>query len=479
MTKDKTLVAPPAPLTPPARQSLEAASTTSSRMLASNYKNRYLAQSVPFEESGLSGLVRLALFLLVLLVTAFFVWASYFTLDEVAHASGEVISAAPVQRIQHLEGGIVADILAREGDIVQADQVLVRLDPQTATTALNKMRAERLVLLAWQVRLQAFLQDTKVDFSVLLAQGGEMASKLEMVNVIKNQQQLLQAQRQARESQRNLTKLQAERFQTEIDTLLGQKIHLATRIRLSNEQKAAHEDGLAKGATSRLEVVQAEQKVNDAQSDFLRNQGLLAKAKKERLEKLMELSKREDSSREKAFGELGKVNAELSKLEEGMAEMMDRVARLEIRSPLAGIIQDMPVNTVRGVLAPGALIAEIVPIGLVGYLQVQIRTLDVGHVAVGQRVTVNVLAYDFARYGGIEGHLESISPTTFQDESGGEPYYKGVIRLVKNYVGNIPKVNEVLPGMTVQADVHTGSKTLMEYLLKPIYASVNQAFRER
>ena len=468
-------------LTDVSTQSLEVTSTflLSKLLLATHHRNCYLAQSVSFEASGLSGLVRVALLLVSLMVIFFFVWASYFTMDEAAHASGQVISASPVQRIQHLEGGLVQEILVQAGDIVQQGQILVRLDPQAAQTALNQMRAERLVLRVWQARLQAFLEEAALDFSAAFSVGDELPSKYDMGNVIKNQEQLLQAQRQSRESHRNLLNIKAERYQSEMDTLLGQARFFKTRIRLSNAQLAAYKDGLAKGATSRLDVILAKQRVNDAKSDHLRNLGLLAKARKERQETLMELTKHEDEDREKALEALSKVSAELSKLEEGMAQTMDRVERLEVRSPVHGIIQEMPVKTVRGVLAPGSLIAEIVPMGLVRYLEVQIRTLDVGHLALGQQVMVHVLAYDFARYGGIEGVLASISPTTFQETDGKEPYYKGVIRLHKNYVGNQPKVNEVLPGMIVQADIHTGSKTLMEYLLKPIYASMDKAFLER
>ena len=448
-------------------------------LLAGQQRNRSLVQSLLFENSGPSGLIRTALLLVFLAVAAFFAWAAYFTIDEVAHVSGQVISSAPVQRIQHLEGGIVQEILVQDRAVVRQGQVLVRLEPQAAETALNQLRTDRLVLLAWQVRLKAFLDDSTADFSAILAEGEGYSNQLDMRKVIQSQEHLLHAQRQARQSQRALLQTKAERFQTEVDTVSAQRIFLEKRIRLAKEQQSVHEDGLAKGATSRLDVVFAEQRVNDAQSESMQNKGLLTKAQQERQEALQELAKREDDVREQTLRELGKVTAELSKLEEGMDEIKDRVARLEVRSPVDGIIQDMPVKTVRGVLAPGALIAEIIPIGLVRFLEVKISTLDVGHVVLGQLVSVNVLAYDFARYGGLDGSLESISPTTFLESEGVEPYYKGIIRLHKNYVGNQPSINEVLPGMVVQADIHTGSKTLMEYLLKPIYASVDRAFRER
>ncbi len=455
-----------------ARQSPKplAVAPASSLPTATYQRNRYLAQSVLFEESGLSRLVRLALLLVALGVLLFFAWASYFTIDEVAHTPGQVISALPVQRIQHLEGGIVQEILVRERDVVQAGQVLVRLDPQASQTTLRQAQAEQANLLAWQIRLQAFLDDSEPDFSPLPP---------ESAGVVDSQIALLAAQRQARESQRTLLNLQAKGHLQEVEQLQGQLPFIETRIQLAQEQKTAHENALRKGASSRQDVIHAEQQLNDAQVELQRNRDQQARARKEWQETLLDLAKREDDLREKSLGELSKVTAELKKVGQGLAQAADRVARLEVRSPVDGVVQEMPVKTVRGVLTPGALIAEIVPIGPVRFLEVRIRTLDVGHLAVGQRVTVNVSAYDFSRYGGIDGTLESISPTTFQESDGKEPYYKGLIRLHKTYVGHRPKVNEVLPGMVVQADIHTGAKTLMEYLLKPIYSSIDQSFRER
>ena len=442
--------------------------------MATYQRNHYLAQSVLFEESGLSGLIRIALLLVSLGLLFFIVWASYFTIDEMAHAPGQVISVTPVQRIQHLEGGIVQEILVREGDIVHPGQVLIRLDAQNALTTLQKARAEQATLLAWQIRLRTFLDES------LNGQRGNFSAVAEKFSaVINSQQRLLEAQRQARENQRILLNAQADGHAAEKKQLQAQVKFLQTRLRLAKEEKAAHESALRKGAASRQDVVRTEQQLNEAELEYQRNLDQQARADKEQRETLLELAKQEGDLREKALGELSKVTADLGKVKEGIIQASDRVARLEVRSSVHGIIQDMPVKTVRGVLVPGAIIAEIVPIGPVRFLEARLRTLDVGHLAVGQRVTVNVTAYDFSRYGGIDGTLESISPTTFQESDGSEPYYKGMIRLHQNHVGKRPKVNEVLPGMEVQADIHTGAKTLMEYLLKPIYSSIDKAFRER
>lgn len=434
------------------------------------HRNRYLAQSVLLEESELSGLVRTGLMFISLAVVSFFAWAFYFTIDEMAHASGQVISSKPVQHIQHLEGGIVQEIRVAERDLVQPGQILVRLDPQSAQTELNKMEADRVSLLAWQERLMALLEERLADFSGV----SDHFSR-----VIESQKQLLQVQHEARENRRKMVKLKWKGFQSQIFNLIKQDESIKVRLKLAKEQYSVQKEGFDKGVTSRLDLVRSEQNINEAEGVWLRNLGQLVKIRKEQSENQNDLIRQEDEHREATWQELGKVTAQLSKVEESMAQLLDRVKRLDVVSPVHGIIQEMQIKTVRGILAPGSLIAEIVPIGPIRYAEVRIRSLDIGHVSLGQWVTVQVTAYDFARYGGIDGTLESISPSTFQEDQGVEPYYKGIIRLHKNHVGNNPKTNEILPGMMVQADIHTGSKTLMEYILKPIYASMDQAFRER
>ena len=138
----------------------------------------------------------------------------------------------------------------------------------------------------------------------------------------------------------------------------------------------------------------------------------------------------------------------------------------------------LKVNTEGGVIQPGQPIMEVVPVDRNLIVESRITTRDVGHVQVGQRAKIKIDTYDFARYGSVRGTLVSISATTFQDDDG-RPYYKGIIKLDRVYVGYNPKVNPITPGMTVQAEVITGSKSVLSYLLKPIYTTLQSGFRER
>ena len=190
------------------------------------------------------------------------------------------------------------------------------------------------------------------------------------------------------------------------------------------------------------------------------------------------LAELETRLRNDALAEMGALTVELAQVDEAKAKLEDRLARLEVHAPVRGIVKGLGVNTVGGVIAPGQAILEIVPVEAELVVESRLSTRDIGHVEVGQPVTVKITTYDFGRYGSIPGRLQSISASTFEEE-GEEPYYKAVIALERNHVGADPLRNLVLAGMTVQADITIGEKTLLSYLLKPVYKSVSEAFRER
>ena len=175
---------------------------------------------------------------------------------------------------------------------------------------------------------------------------------------------------------------------------------------------------------------------------------------------------------------MGFVTNELAQVNSLLDKLYDRVRRLKILSPIDGVIKGLKVHTAGGVISAGAIILEIMPLNEELLVETRITTRDVGHVEIGQPANIKVTAYDYARYGSISGELKMISTSTFLDKQG-DLYYKGVISMDRDYVGNDPQVNKVFPGMTVQADIKTGRKTLLEYLLKPIVSSIGNGFRER
>ena len=178
-----------------------------------------------------------------------------------------------------------------------------------------------------------------------------------------------------------------------------------------------------------------------------------------------------------ALTEMGNTTGEIAQVKESITKLQDRVNRLEIKSPVSGIVKGLKTNTLKGVIQPGEEIMQIVPANAME-IEAQINPKDIGNTQVGQDVTIKVSAYDYSRFGSIEGKLHAISASTFLDDNK-KPFYKAFIKMDQLYVGKDPKENRVSVGMTVIAEIHTGKKTLLQYLTKPVYNAVKTSFRER
>ncbi|NGZ06924.1 MAG: HlyD family type I secretion periplasmic adaptor subunit [Magnetococcales bacterium] len=434
-----------------------------------NRQQRFLAQSMILEEGGLPVLIRATGMAVSLAVVTFLVWASFSVLEEVAPATGEVVTQHAIQNIQHLEGGIVRQILVKEGQIVAANEPLIRLDAAPILPELKQLQARRHSLALLIERQRAFLEERAPNFDSPVPEYRMLAQ---------DQSTLLDTQRAHQHSSEEVIRRQIAQKQVQIKEMNTQLTPLSHRLGLLNEELTIQEQGLAKGLVSQLAVLATKREKSRAVEEITRLRGSIAQTRAE-VEELQErLKEGEEQRRHEARKELNNALAEQLQIDEQIVRLDNRIQRLEITTPVRGIIQELGVNTVQGVIPPGGVVARIVPVGETLDAEIRITTRDIGHIKVGQPVTIKVLTYDYARYGTIQGELRSISPDAFLDEKQ-QPYFKGLVRLATHYLGTRPGMNEILPGMTVQADIHTGSKTLMTYLLKPIYASINESFRER
>ncbi len=430
---------------------------------------RFLAQSVVLEEVGIPGVVRIAIFTVCIAVAGFVFWAAITEVDEVAATTGEVVPSGQVQMIQHLEGGIISEILIREGDLVEPGEVLLRLDPKAAHAELAQTEVRRAGLLLKAERLRAFGEKREPDFSFV---GEEYAS------LVRDQQTIFEIQEDTKRNRRNVLLKQIDQRSSDVDLFEDQEVTMERNIAILEEELSMRETLFKKGLSPKIVYLDIKRQVNQAQGDFTKLQGEWQRASEALDEARARLAEEEAKSREQALSEMGPVTREIAQVTETLNRLEDRVRRLDIKAPVRGIVKGLKANSVRGVLAPGAVIMEIVPMDKELIVEARITTNDVGHVRPGLPVKVKVLTYNYARYGGITGVLKSVSATTFMNEKN-MPYYKGTVILDRNYVGFDPEKNRVLPGMTVQADIKTGKKTLLQYLLKPVYSSVDRSFRER
>ncbi len=436
-------------------------------------QTRYLAQSVLLEEGGSSGLIRFATLAIAAVVTAFIIWAAITDIDEVAVALGEVVPAGQVQNVQHLEGGIISEILVSAGDIVEAGQVLLRLDLSASLSELEQMQARRVGLAFKAERLRAFASGRQPDFEAVVGSG-------RYLEMIEDQKSIFESQMVSRIARREVIDKQIEQRKADLRPFDKREANLMGSIKLLREELAMREKLLKDGLTTKVVVLNLKREINQTEGDLSRIKGereVGQEALKESENRMTELN---SEIGENTLTEMGGVTAELAQVRETIAKLRDRVRRLEIKAPVRGIVKGMQTHTtVGGVIPPGGVVLVVVPLGEELVVEARISTRDIGHVRVGLPVTTKVVTYDFSRYGGITGELKDISATTFLDEMTGEPYYRGTVSLDRSYAGFDPERNQVLPGMTVQADIHTGKKTLLQYLLKPVYVAIKQGFHER
>lgn len=431
---------------------------------------RFMAQYVQLEEQGVSGLSKMAIYIVTLILAAFIIWANFMKVEEVAVTFGTVVPKGSVRSVQHLEGGIVKATYVEEREVVEAGQLLVELDEKQVGAELAQTRQRLLILELREERLRATAGGREPDFSEW---------KNSAVSMIRDQQNIYNSFVDRVESQKLVFLQQQQQKNEEINAAQEQQNAVMRQLNLIREEVGMRQKLYERGHGSKVSYLEVKRTYAAMESEFSRLVGQEQAA----IEALGEIQERvldlEKTERKNILGELDVVTAEIAQVRELIHRLEDRVTRLKIIAPVHGFVKDIKVRSEGGVIAPGGILMDIVPIDDELRIETRISTKDVGHVNLGQNVTIKVTSFDFARYGSVNGVLENISATTYIDEKDGTPYYKGIVKLDVPYVGSEPSENRILPGMTVQADILTGNKTLFQYLLKPIYVSLQQSFRER
>ncbi|OIQ95899.1 type I secretion system membrane fusion protein PrsE [mine drainage metagenome] len=428
--------------------------------------DRYLADPIVFEEGGVRPLVRASILTVVAIVLAMAVWASLTEVKEVASTNGAVVPSSNVRQIQHVEGGQIAQVLVREGQLVEKGAVLVRFDPVQIQTELAQVKAREAGLELRAERLRAFAAGRVPDFPA-----DDRSSPQE-----KDQEAIFLSQEKNRtDAIQVLTKQQAER-QSEVDLYRQQIASLEPQIDLAQKEEGIRDEGFRMGLNSKLVLIQAQRETARLDGEKVRLIGQLKTAQDALAEAQNHLTEQRSKLAQDALTEMGTVSTELAQVREATAKQEDRLAHVNVMAPVRGLVQELKVTGPGSVVPPGGEIMKLVPVDDELKVETRIQPRDIGHVAVGQKVMVKVSSYDFSRFGGVQGVLEQVSPTTFLDEEK-KPYYRGVVKLAHPYVGT--EKDRILPGMVVQADIETGQKTVLQYMLKPVVLAFQQAFHER
>lgn len=402
-------------------------------------------------------------------IVACVVWASITEIRELAIASGQLEPSGSVQQVQHLEGGIVSELLVREGEIVESGTALVRLQPTAANSDLAQLRV-RSAALSLQIERQTAALEARIpDFGDLGKRYPDLAT---------DQMRTFETEREQHTQTKDSLIARVEQKLVESEALHSEAESLKRQLEIDQEQLDIRKQLREKGFASKATVLEAQRAYERTNSDLISVRGRLQSTQEGLNEARIRLLEVDAEFNNRMTEERTRASAELAELRENIAKHQDRVTRLLVRAPVKGIVQELVPNALGQVIQPGEMIAQIVPMEQELIAEVRIEPKDIGHIEVGDRADVKITTFDVARFGAIPGKVDKISASTFQNEEG-DPYYKAVIRLETNSVGLGAERHLVLPGMVVSAEIVTGSKSLTRYLLKPIFRSLDIAFTER
>ena len=377
-----------------------------------------------------------AIYLLCLIVVAAGAWAALSPVDVITRAQGKVVPDGQEQVIASLEGGLLRAVLVREGDLVEVGADLVQLDPTRVAAQQNEGRARQFALLGTAARLSAEANGRALSVPAELRAAGAAGSA-----IVAAETDALQARRRVLE-----------------DSVSASRSNIA----LLEQELATARQMAERGLMSEVEVMRLDRQRNDL---------------------LMQVQERLNRFRQDAATELVRVNGELAQLAPQQVAKVDAVQRTTLKSPVRGIVKNVRMTTVGGVVGAGAPIMEIVPQGDRVLVEARIAPADIGFVHAGLPVTVKLSTYDFYTYGGLEGTIEVISPDALGEERPGSSqdttYYKARIRADASRLRTATgRPLTVLPGMTASVEIRTGERSVLEFLVSPMLKG-REAFRER
>lgn len=413
--------------------------------------------------------------LLLVMIALFFVfftlWANFATLDEVTRGQGKIIPSSEVQAMQTIDAGIVDEILVKEGDQVEAGQVLARLSDIEASSDLGANRARYLGLLASITRLQAEAEGkTEVVFPPEVQK--------EVPNSVTEELNSFRANQRQRDGQKKVLQEQLTQREQEVDELNSRIGDLRGVISLQRDEKNMIAPLVAKGSAPKLELMQLERAIKEKSAELNGHEASLPRAKSAIDEAKARLADLESTMKAEAQKELSAKLTEMNEIRERLTALKERKTRKEIRSPVSGTIQDITVKTLGGVVKPGEDFIKIVPKDDQLIVEARVKPSDRAFIYPGQPAVIKLTAYDFAVYGGLKGELLDISADTFEDEKG-DTYYRVRLRTYETQLKRKNEVLPIIPGMVASVDILTGKKTIMQYLMKPLIKTLDDAMNER
>jgi len=417
-------------------------------------------QQEPLRARAVLRAVGVALLLLLL-------WAAIAEIDEVTRGQGKVIPSSQLQVIQSVDGGIVSEILVREGQIVDKGQLLLKIDETRFVSSLRENRAEYISLLAKAARLRALAEDKP------FAMPPEVEKEFPLIAA--QERSLYDSRRMELEAQVGIARQQLAQRNQELVEVRARRDSAAHGHELTMQELNATKPLLGSGAVSEVEIIRLERDVSRFRGERDQAAAQINRIHAAIAEAARKIEEVELNFRNEARIQLADVSAKINSLSESSTALSDRVKHSSVTSPVRGTVKRLLFNTVGGVVQPGNPVVEIVPLEDTLLIEANIQPKDIAFLRPGQEAVVRFTAYDFAIYGGLDAVLEHIGADTITDEQG-NTFYICRVRTHKSSLGeNLP----IMPGMVAEVDIKTGKKTVLSYLMKPVLRAKMHALTER
>ena len=407
---------------------------------------------------------------IVLLLTVALLWASQARLDEVATAFGEVIPVGQVKTIQHLEGGIIAEMFVTEGSLVATGSPLVRLDLTESDTREAELSVTLDGLMLRRARLDAEAHDTELSFPDEVAQRRPEAAQ--------NERNAFNARIAEQRSVLNSLEEQIKQRESDLRQMQAEEATLRQQLALAQQNLEIANDLIVDGLISKLDHLAAQAEVERLSGQLSAAREGLPSAESALAEARERLNETHLAFQRNALEELSSVDLAIQTTREELTRATAVSRRTLIVSPIDGVVKSLRFHTIGAVVRPGEAIMDIVPTDEQLVIEARLNPQDVGYVRVGQPAVVKISTYDYIRYGVLQATVVQVSPDSHQDENG-NTYFRVIAATDRTYLGQEPGDLPITSGMEATLDIHTGTNTVMHYLLKPVLKLKSEAFRER
>ncbi|BAN50026.1 HlyD family type I secretion periplasmic adaptor subunit [Metapseudomonas resinovorans] len=414
--------------------------------------------------------VRLTIWTLVGFTLFMVLWANFAKIDEVTRGEGKAIPSSKLQKIQNLEGGIVSELFVREGQVVEVGDPLLRLDPTRFESNVGETEADRTSMQLRVERLSAEVEDRPLQIS-------EELRKIAPEQAASEEALYSSRQLQLQEEVAGLEEQLVQRRQ-ELQEFLSKQAQFRNSLQLLRQEISISEPLVAEGAISKVEVLRLRRAEVENRGELEATSLAIPRAESAIKEAERKIAETRSRFRSEALTQLNEARTELNKANATGKALEDRVKRTLVTSPVRGIVKQLLVNTIGGVIQPGSDLVEIVPLDDTLLVEARIRPQDIAFLHPGQHATVKFTAYDYTIYGGLSGELEQIGADTITDEDGNS-FYLIKLRTQKSHLGSDEDPLLIIPGMVASVDIMTGKKSILSYLLKPIIRARAEALRER